>query len=202
MIIRQEAKDVNNTSVRIKSLLENVKAKKLLSLVIEPSSKCNLKCSFCAMHSGEYDLNERKGIMHNDLYDKLIRDIALLNYKIKIIQFHGCGEPLLNRDIYSMISKIKKLNIAEKLKIITNGVLLNEKNLQKLVLSGINTIDISLDVFGKNNYLDIKGHDFFDKVIKNIYQAVSTISKISARGGGGRVDRKNYGAAARFIWNY
>ena len=70
------------------------------------------------------------------------------------------------------------------------------------MLSGINTIDISLDVFGKNNYLDIKGHDFFDKVIKNIYQAVSTISKISARGGGGRVDRKNYGAAARFIWNY
>ena len=51
MIIMQEAKDPNKKDDRLNQLINAIKQKKLLTVVIEVSSKCNLKCEFCDAHA-------------------------------------------------------------------------------------------------------------------------------------------------------
>lgn len=177
MLTIQEAKDKKMASVRVVNLLKAIAEKRILSLIIEPTSECNLKCTFCDMHSGRYETSARKGMMSDGLFDKLIRDIESLSYKIAMIQFHGYGEPLLNKKVTRMLAICKQRSIAEKLRIITNGTVLKSEMLNNLFDSGVDEIHISLDAFDREQYELIKGKDLFDRLIDNVYAAIEEAEK-------------------------
>ena len=53
----------------------------------------------------------------------------------------GYGEPLLHKDINYIV---KKLSLISKVEIITNGDVLNPKNLQELYLSKVSKVLVSM----------------------------------------------------------
>ena len=68
-----------------------------------------------------------------------------------------------------MVAYAKEKGVAEKLNLITNGVLLTKKNSLSLIESGIDTIKISLQGMTSEQYFNTCGTNVdFQKFIDNI----------------------------------
>lgn len=106
--------------------------------IIEPTNLCNFHCSICPNSFYE---NKDKGNMEIDLFDKLIAEIC---NTAKVIQLYWMGEPLLNKDIFSMIKSCKTKTDA-KVILSTNGSHLKPLVIESLVNSGLDEIIISMD---------------------------------------------------------
>lgn len=172
MFLTQEAKDPSNVKNRKASLLEALQQKRLLTLVVEPSSVCDLSCRFCDLHSGRYrDVKQYKGKMTLAVWKMLMSQIGVLGYKLEQLQIHGNGEPLLNKDIVKMVACAKP--IAKKIRLTTNGVKLTPTMTRKLVEAGVDEIWISLDIADDLLYNEFKGKDKYDTVRHNICMAVA-----------------------------
>lgn len=120
------------------------------------TNRCNLKCKMCEIHknpskkSSELNQAEIKNILTQ------IQDLA-----IKHIIFSG-GEPLLREDLLEIIEYSRSLNFP-MIDLITNGLLLSDELIQKLIKLKLNHITISLDGLGEVND-QIRGKDLFKKI--------------------------------------
>ncbi len=129
---------------------------------IDPSNACNLSCSFCMYKKS---LKRNRDILPWEIYSYLITELKLL--KVKSITFTGGGEPLMNPRFNDMVSKAYSLGF--EIGLITNGILLNKvENLDHFKF-----IRISLDAYDEKSYHEIKGKNFFNRVMKNIKDAVN-----------------------------
>ncbi|MDX8551885.1 SPASM domain-containing protein [Methanospirillum sp. J.3.6.1-F.2.7.3] len=141
------------------------------SIIITPSSLCNFRCLYCIHSSIEKieDLSFKKEKLDWGSFLKISQQILEFPQKIKAIHFHGWGEPLLNKNVYRMIKHLKEKKCAEKINLITNGVLLNRKNSLELIESGVDTIKISLQGINTEKYFLTSNVDVnFENLIKNI----------------------------------
>jgi MoaA/NifB/PqqE/SkfB family radical SAM enzyme len=170
MIYLHESKDPLKVNDRINSLINALRKKEILSLIIEPTSNCNLACNFCAMHNDSLDTNELKGHMSVDTWGEIFTSIKELSYKINMIQFHGYGEPLLNKNLFKMINDIRPY--AKVIRVISNGVALSYDNHKKLLDAGTDEVHVSLDVLDQQRYKEVKGKDKFLKVYENVNQGI------------------------------
>ena len=175
-IIVQEARNSDYNKQRADSILEALRLKRCISLSLDICSICNLNCSFCYVHSGELkNLEGQEGLMDEKLYYKIIGDIADSGYKLKALHFSGWGEPLIQKKLPEMISFAHKSGIAERLILVTNGILMNEDVFEQLLSSGLDEIRISLDTVDRESYIKIKGHDKLQTVLKNIDYAINRL---------------------------
>lgn len=99
--------------------------------------KCQCNCRHCS--AGRH--------LRNDLLElSTIEAKALIdqsqNLGVSIIAFTG-GEPLLRDDIYELISYVDKRKAIPIL--FTNGLLLSEENIEKLVNAGLYSLFVSID---------------------------------------------------------
>lgn len=166
MIVLQEAKDDLKVSERLASIVNAMADRQFRVLIIEPTGRCNLKCSFCQMHNGSLDTESQKIDMSDEIFDMIIEALVRLNYKFKSIQLHGYGEPLLNKKIHVMAARLRPY--CDSLRLITNGTALTAKMHEKLIAAGIDEIHVSLDVADRHGYKRIKEKDLYEKVIRNI----------------------------------
>lgn len=123
-------------------------------LRLEPASSCNFQCIHCPTGLG---LNSSLGIMNDETFNKIYEQIK--NYRFRVIVLYHGGEPLLNKNFFVMLKKLKPL--AEKVSTVTNGSFLNESIIEQILDSGIDEINISLDGSSpeENNRIRI-GSDF------------------------------------------
>ncbi len=111
-------------------------------LQINVVNHCNLSCRGCAHASPTI----KKDVMD---IQKLEEDLTLLStfFRSKKLTILG-GEPLLHPDLETIIKKARKTNIAEKIQIVTNGVLIKkieeENKGRESIFSLIDKIKISL----------------------------------------------------------
>ena len=115
------------------------------------TGKCNYKCKHCYMFAPDSKYGELK-------LEQCFSIIRQLNEcGIDKIALTG-GEPLIRKDFFKIIEKLKENNI-EIYEIYTNGSLVNQKLLDKLKYSGIiPSFSISFDGKGHHDWLrGIKG---------------------------------------------
>lgn len=135
-------------------------------LCIEPTSICNLRCTMCFQSdhtfSGDKSL---QGQMTFELFKTIIDEGT--KYNLASIVLASRGEPLLNKDIYRMISYAKENGVLD-VKLNTNATMLTAKNSRKLLESGLDTLVFSLDSAIPEEYESIRVGAKFDKVVNNI----------------------------------
>lgn len=176
-IVRQQARDESMSAARAQSIIRSLTSKEHISLIVEICSKCNLTCCFCDLHSGKLqNAEEQKGIMEQALYSKLLDDISALGYKLKVLHFHGMGEPLLQKNLPEMIRSATERNLAESYVLITNGTAMSPEVFDRLLTSGLSEIRVSLDTVDREHYKTIKGKDLLPTVLKNIDYAIATLT--------------------------
>lgn len=129
-----------------------------ISLQLEPTSRCNLRCKMCE-HSF-------KKLHKQDLSFEQFKHIINQLPFLKNLILQGLGEPLLNSELFKMIKEAKLRNI--RVGLTTNATLLNKKNAQQIIDSGLDWLYISLDVVDKEMYEEIRRGANYEMVISNI----------------------------------
>ena len=107
---------------------------------ISESGTCNRKCSFCPR--SDPDFQDIKVFISDELFNKLCFELNKYNYN-GTIRFSGFVEPLLDKNIYNLISKARKVLPNVNLEMVTNGDVLNMKRLLRLFENGLNKLLIS-----------------------------------------------------------
>lgn len=130
---------------------------------IYPTNKCNLKCIFCTQRVGIYNLKEEISKKRFLVIAKELCEMGVRRFLIS-----GGGEPLCVPNKTFGIMKLIKSYKAEG-RIITNGVLWNEKLVKKTIRMSWNTIVFSLHGSKAETHdklTCVRGT--FERVIKNL----------------------------------
>ena len=139
--------------------------------VIEPSSKCNLRCNYCAF-SKKVALKERSHIMENmsnETFALIVSQLKEFPRPFKNICFTGLGEPLMNPLLPDMIKTIKDAGVSERVILITNAANLTYDNSLGLVDAGLDAITISVNGLNADDYEKFTERRIdYDKFIKQI----------------------------------
>jgi MoaA/NifB/PqqE/SkfB family radical SAM enzyme len=105
---------------------------------------------------------ERKNELDTASWKKIIDDLN--EFGIKMYVFSG-GEPLIRPDLFEIADYAK--NGSENIKLITNGILMNEFIAKKNAKT-FDRIAISLDSATPETYYKIRGTKSFNKILDNI----------------------------------
>lgn len=108
---------------------------------ISESGTCNRKCSFCPRSKPDYQ--DKKEFISNELHLKLCHELKEIKYQ-GTIRYSGFVEPLLDKNIYNLISMVRSYLPQSNIEIVTNGDPLNLLRLKKLFQCGLNKILISV----------------------------------------------------------
>jgi radical SAM protein with 4Fe4S-binding SPASM domain len=130
-----------------------------VSLGIELTNNCNLKCPECVSGSGT--MTRKKGYMQPELFDKIIRETGDYLYNINLF-FQG--EPMLHPLFFSFLERCRNINSV----VSTNGHFLNEENSEKLVRSGLKKLIISLDGMDQGTYSSYRINGDLNTVLDGI----------------------------------
>lgn len=138
-----------------------------ISIAIEPTTSCNLRCPECP--SGLRSFTRPTGMLKRDFFEKLIYE---LHKKNMYLTFYFQGEPYLNPDFLEMvkIASSKKIYTATS----TNAHYLTPENAEKTVKSGLDRLIVSIDGTSQETYQQYRIGGFLEKVIqgtKNIIEA-------------------------------
>jgi len=135
------------------------------SIRISVTQRCNLGCFYCHQE-GEASKHGKE--MTPEEIQRVV-EIAS-SFSIKKVKLTG-GEPLVRKDIFDIIRKIKSTRGIKEVSMTTNGILLSD-NAEKLKNAGLARVNISLDTLNVEKYKLITGLDAFENVIFGIRTAV------------------------------
>ena len=132
---------------------------KPIILKIEPASYCNLRCPAC-----HPDGNTFGGVMSDDVF-RVFLDKAPLRQAMKgtVYMF---GEPLYNRNIYSMIREISDRGVPTSIS--TNFHIFSEKDADALIDSGLSWILVCIDGATQETYEKYRIGGNLQRVLDNL----------------------------------
>ncbi len=144
-------RSIKNTSIRDilqKFYYLSINFKKFLAygttdmfdeVVLETTSLCNRKCSYCPV--SKYQRPKAK--MEEGLHNKILEGITRMNFSGQLTyQFYS--EPLLDSRLEEFIASARKKLPKNEISIYTNGDLLTERRVDSLINSGISRIYVTL----------------------------------------------------------
>ena len=106
--------------------------------------------------------------MSNATFSKVLKDIRKNKDKIDVVVLYHGGEPQLNKHFFDWTHRVKEIKPEIFIKSVTNGMLLNQTNIRKTVLSSLDLIEISLDGTDPEDNEIIRRNSNSHKVVKNI----------------------------------
>lgn len=141
------------------------------SVHIDVCSSCNFKCTFCFQHDkeGMKNANIEWGKMDINVFKSCVDDLKRFPEKIKKVKIGNHGEPTLHPDLPEMIRYVRDSKVCEIVEIFTNGSKLCPELNQKLVDSGLQRMNISVEGLTAESYKRIAGVSLnYPKFIDNI----------------------------------
>lgn len=125
------------------------------------TNKCNMACKYCSVR------NIHKKIKQEELTTEQWKNIIgkLADWGVFQIGFTG-GEPTLRKDIIELARFVSKKGCVFNMT--TNGWLLDEKLVDKLVKAGMKQCQVSLDSHIPEIHDNLRGNNSYERVIKAI----------------------------------
>lgn len=131
------------------------------SIQIEPTRRCNLRCSMCALThevvapSPDITLETFKNI------------VSQVSKSVRRVTIQGTGEPLVNKDLIEMIKFAKSLGIFYT-HFNSNLVLLTKEKADALIDCGHNILTFSIETVNPTKYSDIRRGAELHTVLNNL----------------------------------
>ena len=138
-----------------------------ITMDIEPTTGCNFRCTMCQVSSPNFKSKN----LDYEMFKKTIDD----NKQLLKIKLQGMGEPLVNNNFFNMMEYASKYSIVSE--ITSNGSLLNEKNISKLLNAKISRITISIDGATSEIFEKIRVKSNFETVVSNCKNLIKAFKK-------------------------
>lgn len=108
---------------------------------ISESGTCNRSCVFCPRSDPDYP--DVKEFLEPWLLEKLGRQLNEAGFNGLVI-FSGFVEPMLDKKIYEKVALIREILTESRIELITNGDVLSQARIRRLIDSGLSTLLISV----------------------------------------------------------
>lgn len=128
---------------------------------------CTAKCTICTWPSW----SRKPGRMDNSTYARILEKFKPYTTHIKYVTLHGCGEPLLDKDLAWKIRLAKEMGFSGT-GFATNCTELDEGTSRELIKAGLDTIICSIDGVKKDTHEAIRRGTDFEKVVSNVKRFV------------------------------
>lgn len=132
-----------------------------ITLMLEPTNFCNLKCPLCPTGQG---LIKRKKESLTLVKAKIVLD--QLGPEIVHLRLWNWGEPFLNKDFFKIVKYAKKFKLFVNTS--TNAFFLTKEIAKEIVDSNLDELIISLDGASEETYNKYRKKGSFKKVINSI----------------------------------
>ena len=139
---------------------------------ISITDRCNLRCKYC-MPEGIKLIPMSDILTFEEMVAVCEEAVALGIRKFKITG----GEPLVRKGCPELIRKIKQVPGVEQVTMTTNGILLKE-NLEALLASGLDAVNISLDTLNQDRFQESTGFDKLNDVLASVDAATESGLKV------------------------
>jgi len=136
-------------------------------LRISVTDRCNLRCVYCRPH-GDCDFIQHKDVLTSNEIHRIVDLFA--DCGVNRVRLTG-GEPLMRKDITSLVAGLAGIEKLRELTLTTNGVLL-EQMAEGLKAAGLDRVNVSIDALEAASYKKITGFDFSSEVVHGIRKAI------------------------------
>ena len=141
---------------------------------IESFDGCNLNCVMCPLGK---DIYEGGGAIPQKLFKKIVGELVPYADWIQVVCLSRNGEPLLNRNIASMVKQLKDIGI-KRVNFSTNATALIEKRSYELIKSGLDEIRFSIDGFTKETFEKVRKGGKYEKILNNCLRFIKIRDEI------------------------
>ncbi len=145
-----------------------------LSVAIEPTTSCNLRCPECP--SGLRAFTRPTGMLQKDFYRETIDQ---LHKDIFYIIFYFQGEPYLNPNFLEMVQYAAKKGLYTATS--TNAHYLSDENARKTVESGLDRLIISIDGTTQEVYEQYRVGGNLEKVLQGARNIVKWKKELKSK---------------------
>ena len=119
-------------------------------LRISITDRCNLRCTYCMPEEGIPCLAHGDILTYEEI-ETICRAMAQIG--LKHVRITG-GEPLVRRQCWRLVEKLRRIPRLQTVTLTTNGILLAQYA-QQLVEAGLDGVNISLDTLDADAYREI-----------------------------------------------
>ncbi len=157
---------MNRAASSTGDVLADAFGRPLRSVRVSVTDRCNLRCQYC-MPEDDYAWLPRETLLSFEEINALVGLLAECG--VEKVRLTG-GEPLLRRDLPTLIRLLRAQPSIHEVALTTNGVLLEEQA-QALHDAGLQRVTVSLDTLRPDRFHALTKRDAFDRVLKGIERA-------------------------------
>jgi cyclic pyranopterin phosphate synthase len=140
--------------------------REIKSLRVSVTDKCNFRCRYCMPAEG-LEWLERDELLSFEEIERLVRVLAQMG--VDEVRLTG-GEPLVRRDLTTLVGLLARTPGVRDLSLTTNGVLL-DRFAAPLVDAGLRRLNVSLDSLSHVRFAEITRRDALDRVLAGLEEA-------------------------------
>ena len=136
------------------------------SLRVSVTDRCNFRCRYCMPAEG-LEWLERDALLNFEEIARLVRVLAAMG--VDEVRLTG-GEPLVRRELPTLVRMLAATPGVHDLSLTTNGVLL-DRFAGPLVDAGLRRLNVSLDSLSHVRFAEITRRDALDRVLAGLEEA-------------------------------
>jgi cyclic pyranopterin phosphate synthase len=140
--------------------------REIRSVRVSVTDKCNFRCRYCMPAEG-LEWLEREELLSFEEIERLVRVLAQMG--VDEVRLTG-GEPLVRRDLPTLVAMLARVPRIRDLSLTTNGVLL-DRLAGPLVAAGLRRLNVSLDSLSHVRFAEITRRDALDRVLAGLEEA-------------------------------
>lgn len=150
----------------MKPVLKDSFGRPIRDLRVSVTDRCNFRCFYCLPH-GEPPAAPKEEMLTYEEIEYAVSVFASLG--VDKIRLTG-GEPMLRRDIETLVQKLARIEGVRDLALTTNGFNLPERA-AGLKAAGLDRVTISLDSLRREVFHQMTGVDVLERVLEGIRAA-------------------------------
>jgi cyclic pyranopterin phosphate synthase len=147
-------------------MIQDLLKRPLRNLRLSVTDRCNLRCQYC-MPEAEYVWLPREDLLHFEEISSLVD--VFISLGVDKVRLTG-GEPLLRRDLASLVALLSQKAGLLDLALTTNGILLGDQ-VDALKEAGLRRITVSLDTLRRDRFVSLARFDELGRVREGIAAA-------------------------------
>jgi GTP 3',8-cyclase len=150
-----------------KALLKDSYGRAIRDLRVSVTDKCNFRCFYCLPHGSPPETAPKSSVLTYEEIEFAVEVFASLG--VEKVRLTG-GEPMLRRDIETLVAKLARAPGVKDLALTTNGYNLAERA-AGLKAAGLNRVTVSLDSLKRATFQEMTGVDMLARVLEGIRAA-------------------------------
>jgi cyclic pyranopterin phosphate synthase len=145
------------------SQLVDAHGRAIEDLRLSVTDRCNFRCQYCMPVEGLPWL-PREEILSFEEIERLVRVLVAMG--VRDVRLTG-GEPLVRRDLPTLVGMLKGIDGLRDLSLTTNGFLL-ERDAAALVEAGVDRFNVSVDSLQRDRFFAMTRRDALPRVLRGL----------------------------------